>query len=98
LKSPPQAYAVSGHRAEARKSLQDLEQLAKRRYVSSYSRALIWAGLREKDRAMECLQRAFDERSSWSVKLKSIRDLTRRMETHVSPIWCVERILRGRAL
>lgn len=34
------AYAVSGHRAEARKALQKLEELATRRYVSSFPQAL----------------------------------------------------------
>jgi adenylate cyclase len=64
------AYAVSGQRPEARNALQKLEQLAKRRYVSNYGRALICAGLGENDRALEFLERAFQERSSGMVKLK----------------------------
>jgi tetratricopeptide (TPR) repeat protein len=63
------AYAVSGQRNEAHKALQKLEQLAKRRYVSNYGRALICAGLGENDRALAWLERAFQERSSWMVKL-----------------------------
>jgi TolB-like protein/DNA-binding winged helix-turn-helix (wHTH) protein/Tfp pilus assembly protein PilF len=64
------AYAVSGQPDEARKALEKLEQLAKRRYVSNYGRALICAGLEENDRALAWLERAFQERSSWMVKLK----------------------------
>ncbi|MGI8743127.1 MAG: TPR end-of-group domain-containing protein [Bryobacteraceae bacterium] len=64
------AYAISGHRAEARQALQKLDDLAKRRYVSNFPRALIYAGLGENDRALELLERAFQERSSGMVKLK----------------------------
>jgi TolB-like protein/DNA-binding winged helix-turn-helix (wHTH) protein/Tfp pilus assembly protein PilF len=64
------AYAVSGQRAEARKQLQKLDELATRRYVSSFPRALIYAGLGENDRALEWLERAFQERSSGMHKLK----------------------------
>jgi TolB-like protein/DNA-binding winged helix-turn-helix (wHTH) protein/Tfp pilus assembly protein PilF len=64
------AYAVSGQRDEARKALEKLEELAKRRYVSNYGRALICAGLGENDRALGWLERAFQEHSSWMVKLK----------------------------
>jgi tetratricopeptide (TPR) repeat protein len=64
------AYAVSGQRDEARKALRKLDELAKRRYVSNFPRALICAGLGEKDRALEWLERAFQEHSSGMVKLK----------------------------
>jgi len=65
------AYAVSGHRAEARKQLQKLDELATRRYVSSFPRALIYVGLGENDRALEWLERAFQERSRGLAKLKA---------------------------
>ncbi len=64
------AYAVSGLRTEARQALQKLEELAKQRYVSSYQRALISAGLGENDLALEWLGRAFQEHSAWMIKLK----------------------------
>jgi TolB-like protein/DNA-binding winged helix-turn-helix (wHTH) protein/Tfp pilus assembly protein PilF len=63
-------YAVSGRQAEARGSLQKLDELAKGRHVPNYSRALICAGLGENDQALAWLERAFQERSSWMVKLK----------------------------
>jgi len=64
------AYGKCGHRAEARKALRKLDQLATERYVSNYGRVLIWTGLGETDRALEALERAFDERSSWMVQLR----------------------------
>jgi TolB-like protein/DNA-binding winged helix-turn-helix (wHTH) protein/Tfp pilus assembly protein PilF len=64
------AYAVSGQRSEARKALGTLEHLATQRYVSSYARALIYTGLGENELALAWLERAFQERSSWMVKLK----------------------------
>jgi len=64
------AYAVSGHLTDARKALQQLEELAKKRYVSNYDRALIYAGLGENYQALEALGRAFHERSPWMTKLK----------------------------
>ena len=44
--------------------------MAARRYVSNFPRALICAGLGEKDRALEWLERVFQEHSSGMVKLK----------------------------
>jgi|SRR5579872_394867 len=64
------AYAVAGERTEALKTLRRLDDLAKRRYVSNFERALIYVGLGENDRALERLEGAFQERSAWLVKLK----------------------------
>ncbi|HEY3837590.1 MAG TPA: winged helix-turn-helix domain-containing protein [Bryobacteraceae bacterium] len=64
------AYGVSGRKNEARNALETLEQLAKQRYVSSYGRTLIRTGLGEKELALTWLERAFQEHSSWMVKLK----------------------------
>jgi TolB-like protein/Flp pilus assembly protein TadD len=64
------ACAVSGDRIGARQALQKLDRLATRGYISSYPRALICAGLGENNRAMEWLERAFQEHSSGMSKLK----------------------------
>jgi serine/threonine-protein kinase len=64
------AYAVAGHRAEARKALRKLDELATRRHVSNFARALIWVGLGENDRALELLELAFQERSPAMGKIK----------------------------
>jgi tetratricopeptide (TPR) repeat protein len=65
------AYAVIGRRAEAKKILRDLGRKSKSGYVSPYMIATIYAGLGEKDRAFEFLEKAYRERSpdiSWFLK------------------------------
>jgi eukaryotic-like serine/threonine-protein kinase len=63
-------YAASGDAVAARKVLDGLNQLSKRRYVSSVGVALIHTGLGDKDRAFEALQRAYDEHDFSLVFLK----------------------------
>jgi TolB-like protein/DNA-binding winged helix-turn-helix (wHTH) protein/Tfp pilus assembly protein PilF len=65
------AYAVIGRRAQAEKILRDLERKSKSVYVSPYIIATIYAGLGEKDRAFEFLEKAYQEKSleiSWHLK------------------------------
>jgi TolB-like protein/DNA-binding winged helix-turn-helix (wHTH) protein/Tfp pilus assembly protein PilF len=65
------AYAAIGKRAEAEKILRDLEQRAKGSYVSPYILATIYAGLGEKDKAIQFLEKAIDQRSleiAWHLK------------------------------
>jgi tetratricopeptide (TPR) repeat protein len=63
-------YAMSGKRREARRVLEQLEKLSKRRYVSPYGMALIHTGLGEKDQAFAWLQRACEDRSVELCRLK----------------------------
>lgn len=63
------AYAVSGRKPEARRILAELDQ-QKRRYVSPYTIATIYAGLGEKDQAFKWLEKAFDDRDIWLMNLK----------------------------
>ena len=60
----------TGRKAEAEKVLTDLDELTKRRFVTSYGVALVYAGGGQKDRAFAWLDKAFDERSNWLVWLK----------------------------
>jgi TolB-like protein/DNA-binding winged helix-turn-helix (wHTH) protein/Flp pilus assembly protein TadD len=65
------AFAGIGRRAEAEKILLDLEQKSKSAYVSPYIIATVYAGLGEKEKAFELLERAYQERSldiSWHLK------------------------------
>jgi DNA-binding winged helix-turn-helix (wHTH) protein/TolB-like protein/Flp pilus assembly protein TadD len=55
------AYAVSGRQNEARKVLEELNDYSKQRYVSPDYRALIYAGLGDRDAAFEQLQKAYDD-------------------------------------
>jgi tetratricopeptide (TPR) repeat protein len=58
------AYAVSGRKDEAQKMLDDLmRKSAENNYVSPYSVAVIYAGLGNKDKTFEWLERAYSDRS-----------------------------------
>ncbi len=59
------AYATAGKTAEARKILDDLHALAKKRYVQPYGFALIHIGLGENDEALEWLDRAYQDRNGY---------------------------------
>ena len=62
------AYAVAGKRDEAQEMLDKLNEQSKQRYVSAFSRALIYAGLGEKDQAFYWLEKSYQARereTSW---------------------------------
>ncbi|TIX60178.1 MAG: hypothetical protein E5V25_25755 [Mesorhizobium sp.] len=48
----------------------ELQQLADKRFVTSYGVALVYAGLGDNDTAFAALEKAFDERSNWLVWLR----------------------------
>jgi TolB-like protein/DNA-binding winged helix-turn-helix (wHTH) protein/Tfp pilus assembly protein PilF len=58
------AYAASGRKAEAQKILREWLDQSERTYVSPYMIAAIYAGLGNKDKALEFLEKAYQERSS----------------------------------
>jgi tetratricopeptide (TPR) repeat protein len=60
-------YAVTGKRAEAQKVLDKLNELSKQKYVSAVFMAKIYSGLRDKDRAFQWLEKAYEDRSIVSV-------------------------------
>ena len=57
------AYAVAGEAPKANQALARLEQMATRRYVSPFDRALVHLGLGNVDRTFEWLEKAFVDRS-----------------------------------
>ena len=63
-------YAVSGRAVEARKILEEFSTLSKTGYVDAFWIARVYAGLGEKDQALECLERAYREHSGtmWALK------------------------------
>ena len=62
-------YAVSGRDEEARGMLSRLDELERHRFVAAYVRAFVHLGLGERDRALEQLERAYDEHEPWVVFL-----------------------------
>jgi TolB-like protein/tetratricopeptide (TPR) repeat protein len=56
------AYAAAGRAPEAERLLGELEGVAKRRYVSAYSRALVYGELGRRDQAFAWLEKAVGER------------------------------------
>jgi TolB-like protein/Tfp pilus assembly protein PilF len=68
------AYAVAGKRAEAQKVLDRLTDLSKQKYVPAEYRADIYAGLGEKDKAFEWLEKGYGDRSIFAIKADPIYD------------------------
>jgi tetratricopeptide (TPR) repeat protein len=62
-----QAYAKLGQRDKALKILAQLPQIAAHRYVPSYSFALLHMALGEKDKAIECLERSYQDGAGLDV-------------------------------
>jgi adenylate cyclase len=73
------AYAVSGERAKAEVVLRELEDLAKRQYVSPTAFATIYLGLGEKEKCLDWLEKAYDQQDSacWYLKIDQIYDNVR---------------------
>src|SRR5947208_12510731 len=62
--------AISGKRNEAHKIIDELNDLSQRMYVDPYFLAEIYVALGERDRALQALETAYNQRSSWMVWLK----------------------------
>jgi len=64
------AYARIGQKDKARETLNELNRLASRRFVSPYHQALVYLGLGENSQAIDWLEKAYDKRSPWLTWLK----------------------------
>jgi tetratricopeptide (TPR) repeat protein len=65
------AFARSGNRPTAEKILGDLLAESKRKYISPYDIAVIYAGLDDKERAFEWLNKAYEERAGFLIFVNS---------------------------
>jgi adenylate cyclase len=71
-------YAVTGRRADALKTLETLDEMEKKHYASRIARVYVYAGLGDKDKAFEWLEKAYQERSdslAWFRKAPESKSL-----------------------
>ena len=64
-----QTLGTAGRTKEALEMLDDLTKLAQQKYVASYFFAGIHVGLGENDRAIEYLEKSYEEHSHWLIYL-----------------------------
>jgi serine/threonine protein kinase/Tfp pilus assembly protein PilF len=64
-----QTFATAGERNKAIQILDDLTNLSKQKYVAPYFFAGIHVGLGEDDRAIEYLEKSYEEHSHWLIYL-----------------------------
>ena len=58
-----EAYALAGKIDLAERVLHDLEEAARHRFVAPYHLAYVYTGLGQQERAMDCLEEAFEQRA-----------------------------------
>ncbi len=63
-------YAAAGRKTEIHRVIDEIRDASKHKYQSSYAVAAIYAGLGQRDQALEWLERACDERATWMIFLK----------------------------
>ncbi|HEX3559121.1 MAG TPA: protein kinase [Pyrinomonadaceae bacterium] len=64
------AYAAAGRRADAQKVLEQLRERSQHGYVSPYWLAVIHAGLGDRERAFDSLERAYQDRHPGMILVK----------------------------
>jgi Tfp pilus assembly protein PilF len=72
-----ESYAAAGHRAEARALLDQLVDEDTRSRRGAFGNALVWAALGETTRALECLERAYEEHDVNMVFLNAFPEFDR---------------------
>jgi TolB-like protein/Tfp pilus assembly protein PilF len=61
------AYAATGNKTEALKTLDQLKELSKQRYVTAYSFAIVYLGLSDKEEALRWLQKSYQDRAGYNI-------------------------------
>jgi hypothetical protein len=69
------AAAASGKREEALRTLDELKEISKQRYVPAYGFALVYAALDEKDQAFEWLEKSNSDQEAKIVNFLKIDPL-----------------------
>ena len=70
------AYAISGERAKAEEILSRTRALAEQQYVSPEIDVLVHLGLGEKEKALDCLEKCYEEQDGacWWLKVDRVYD------------------------
>lgn len=86
------AYAVAGRYKEAIEVLENLREIAKEKYVSSYSFAMLYLGLKDYDQTFEYLEKAFAERSGFLpfLKVEPMVDAIRKDSRFEDLVWRID--------
>ncbi len=64
------SYALSGQTAKAREVVTQMEQTSKKTYVPVYQIAIVYVGLGDKNKALELLEKSFEDREEIMTFLK----------------------------
>ncbi len=64
------AYGVAGNKAEAAKILAQMIEQSKKQYVSPFYISIVYAGLHENEKAMDWLEKAYEDRSNAIIFVK----------------------------
>jgi tetratricopeptide (TPR) repeat protein len=70
LASLGHAYALASEREKALKTLDELREISKQRYISPYLFAVVYLGLGDKEQTFAWLEKAFQDRSFLLIWLK----------------------------
>jgi tetratricopeptide (TPR) repeat protein len=66
------AHAASGNHAKARELLTELQRLSRQMYIPFWSVAMVHEGLGEIELAIECLEKAIENRETLPVTIKAL--------------------------
>lgn len=61
---------MSGKKDEALKTLRQLEEISRQRYVPLHSFAIVYAELNEKDQAFQWLEKCYEERCTQMIGIR----------------------------
>jgi Flp pilus assembly protein TadD len=89
--------AVLGDRAKAEQTLRELEEMSKRRYVSPSNVATVYLGLGEKEKALDWLEKALEDRDPilWWINGDQLYDSVRDTPRFQALVQKVSELERG---
>ncbi|MGH9694286.1 MAG: hypothetical protein ACRD5Z_09105, partial [Bryobacteraceae bacterium] len=64
------AYSLAGELREARRILEELDEMSERRYVSPYWKSVVCVGIGAHDLALQSLNECWKQRDVWLILLR----------------------------